>query len=194
MTTTLCVGSIPTPASPLNQRLTRKSYHDCTTGCTYVGIDNGLDGGLCALSHHPDSLIVAMIPMPTCKVDGTREIDVVAIWRWLDQLGRSKLVAIIERPTGSKSSTAARSMAGSFHSLRTIMEIKGVRYHRVTPQKWQKPMLGNCGAGNTKPAALSLARNIWPDETFLKTERCSVPHDGMIDAALISEWARRNSL
>jgi hypothetical protein len=55
-------------------------------------------------------------------------------------------------------------------------------------------MLGNVEKGQTKPAALSKARQLWPGETWLATARSSKPHEGLIDAALIAEWARRQKL
>lgn len=48
--------------------------------------------------------------------------------------------------------------------------------------------------GDTKPRALAKALQLWPGETFLASERCRVPHDGMIDAALIAEYGRINNL
>jgi len=38
------------------------------------------------------------------------------------------------------------------------------------------------------------ARQLWPDETWLASPRCTKPHDGMIDAALIAEYARISNL
>jgi hypothetical protein len=82
-------------------------------------------------------------------------------------------------------------MAGSFHAVRAVLEVRGFRHHRVTPHQWQKPML-RCKPGDTKPVALTLARQLWPEEEWLATEKCKVAHDGGIDAALIAEWGRRN--
>ena len=47
---------------------------------------------------------------------------------------------------------------------------------------------------NTKAAALNVAKQIFPAETWLKSERCTKPHDGMIDAALLAEYGRRENI
>jgi hypothetical protein len=154
-----------------------------------VGIDNGLSGGLVALSEMGP--IVSMLVMPIKEAKKGNEIDPVKVWGWLKELGpREQITVVIEEPGGSKSASAARSMAGSFHTLRTICEIKGLCYHRITPQRWQKELLA-CGSGDTKKAALVIAKHRWPDDSFLATKRSKVPHSGLVDAALIAEYWRR---
>lgn len=155
-----------------------------------VGIDNGISGGLVALSTMGP--IIAMLPMPIKAAKKGNEIDPVKVWEWMRELGdRDKLTVVIEEPGGSKSASAAKSMAASFHTLRTICELKGLSYHRISPQRWQKQML-SCGAGETKLAAVKLAQHRWPDDSFLATKRSKVPHSGLVDAALIAEYWRKN--
>jgi hypothetical protein len=55
-------------------------------------------------------------------------------------------------------------------------------------------MIPGCEKGETKRAASELARRLWPDESFFATERCKTPHDGLVDAALIAEYARRKNV
>lgn len=53
-------------------------------------------------------------------------------------------------------------------------------------------MLGHLRAPyNTKEAALDVANLLAPDECWLKNERCSKPHDGMVDAFLIAQYIRK---
>jgi hypothetical protein len=70
----------------------------------------------------------------------------------------------------------------------------GFRWHRITPQAWQKHMLPGCPRGETKPMALAKARQLWPDEALQATDRCRVAHSGMVDAALIAEYGRLKDL
>ena len=160
----------------------------------FIGCDNGITGGLVALS--PQSRIIACLPMPSLKARKGNEIDIASVWRWISGLdvATDKFSVIVEEPGGSKSAMAATSMAGSFHSLRSMCVLKNLRWHRITPQSWQKEMIPGCKAGETKPRALAASRQLWPDEPFLASERCRVPHDGLVDAALIAEFARRKRL
>lgn len=166
----------------------------------YIGIDNSLSGALCILS---GPKIVAMIPMPVKEyappkkgAKTTREIDIAAVWRWMTAIVGHQFLDVfvmIEKPTNAKTYRAAEAMAGSFHALRAMCELKGLIWQRVTPQAWQKVMLPGCKAGDTKPAALRAARKIWPEEDWLATKRSKVPHDGLVDAALIAEYCRRTN-
>ncbi len=158
----------------------------------YLGIDNGVSGALVALSSTPGAGIISTLPMPVVKTRRGNEVNVVAVSDWYHGLninGRNTLV-VIEEPGGSKSAKAATSMAGSFHALRALFELRHFPLYRVTPQKWQKKML-NCAAGETKPVALQLARSLWPRETWLDSPRCRTPNHNVVDAAVIAEYARQ---
>ncbi len=159
----------------------------------YIGIDNGVSGALVAISDRPSPSFIGSLPMPIVKARKGNEVNIRAVHLWLTEItggNLSNAMYILEEPGGSKSAKAATSMAGSFHSMRGFFETKLLRWERITPQKWQKEMLPGCETGDTKPRALELARRKWPKETFLKTERCKVPDEGIIDAALIAEYGR----
>lgn len=161
----------------------------------YIGIDNGLTGGLVALSDHPGPPI-EMIPMPTRGKAKGNEVDGAAVWDFIQcHIGSAFPTVILETPgKHSPGAQALCSMWDSYGVIRGILESRGIRHHRITPQAWQKKMLPGCAEGDTKPAALARARQLWPKETWLKSERCTKPHDGMIDAALICEYGRLNNL
>ena len=154
-----------------------------------VGIDNGVSGGVTILSDYGDH--IRSFTMPIQRARKGNEIDVVELWDSIMNTGEQpdRFTFAVEEPGGSKSSKAATSMAGSFHAIRAMLELKGCRWHRVTPQEWQKAMIPGA-KGDTKPRALAKARQLWPNEKWLATDRCRTPHDGMIDAALIAEYVR----
>ena len=158
------------------------------------GIDNGVSGALAFLGRTPGSRPFGMIPMPVQSKKKGREIDMAALRNHLTGhcAPISRMTVILEEPGGSKSASAAASMAASFGAIRGALQWAGAKIIRITPQKWQKEMLGNCE--DTKKRALAVARELWPDETFLASERSRVPHDGMVDAALMCEYARRMNL
>jgi hypothetical protein len=69
----------------------------------------------------------------------------------------------------------------------------------VLSQKWQKtfwskPKMPKGQKFNTKAAALNVANQIFPGAQWLKSDRCTKPHDGMIDAALLAEYGRRENI
>lgn len=160
----------------------------------YIGIDNGLTGGLVALSDHPGPPI-AMIPMPTRGKAKGNEVDAKAVWEWIYFTGGTACTVILETPgKHSPGAQALCSMWDSYGAIRGILESRSIRHHRITPQQWQKRMMPGCAKGDTKPAALAKAQSLWPHESWLVTPRSTKPHEGLIDAALIAEYGRISNL
>lgn len=158
-----------------------------------IGIDNGVSGGICAISE--TGLIISFCKMPIKKARAGNEVDIRQVYIWLTETSGGNLSNadyIIEEPGGSKSAKAAKSMSGSFHAIRGFFETKKLRYERITPQSWQKIMLPGCKAGETKKRALARVSELWPLDSFV-LEGCRVPHDGVVDAALIAEYGRRQN-
>ena len=159
----------------------------------YIGIDNGLTGALVALSDHPGPPI-EMTVMPTRGKTKGNEVDAKEVGIILSAISGGfygGITVILETPgKHSPGAQALCSMWDSYGAIRGVLESHGIRHHRITPQQWQKKMLPGCAKGDTKPAALTKARQLWPAENWLASPRCTKPHDGLIDAALIAEYGR----
>jgi len=184
-----------------------------------VGIDNGLTGGIVAISAH-HGLIIGKIPMPTLtrthvfektkthkskglsrkvtKAARDTEIDGLQLADWILRVtaGRPCSILIEECPEHARQKSAMRSMAISYGILIGAISTALYNYRLVVVRSgnpkdsWQRAMLGSCAAGDTKPAALAKARQLWPDESWLASSRCSTAHSGMVDAALIAGYGR----
>jgi len=162
----------------------------------YIGIDNGLTGGLCAISEQ-SGLIIDYCKMPVTKRKKRNEVNIRAVHLWLSEVtvgNLSNADYVIEEPNNSRNASTAYSVASSFHSLRGFFETKMLNWHRITPQSWQKSMLGKFPAGESKKYALAKAQELWQGEEFLATPRCKGPHEGIVDAALIAAYARKIEL
>ena len=160
----------------------------------YIGIDNGLTGAMVALSDHPGPPIACAV-MPTRGKTKGNEVDAWELMLWLCQFDLAQTTVVLETPgKHSPGVQALCSMWDSFGAIRGVIESRSIRHYRIAPQTWQKAMLGKLDKGMTKPAALSKARQLWPDETWLATPRSTKPHEGLIDAALIAEYARISNL
>ena len=158
-----------------------------------IGIDNGVStGALVAISE--SGPIIATLPMP-CVMHRTRnEVDLYALREWLQTLGDpTDATFVIEEPNNARNASTAYSMAACFHALRGYLTARRRIIQRITPQSWQKAMLGKVPKGLTKEYALKAAKSIWPNERFLKTARSHTPNAGVVDAALIAEYWRRKT-
>lgn len=153
-----------------------------------VGIDNGISGGLCALSAF-DGAVLAYRAMPTIEIAKKSEVDVFALLEWLEPYRKDMVVCIEEPLKHAKSSQAMRSMSISFGLIVGACQAKQYSIHRVQVKEWQDVILGKkLAKGMTKVAALVAANKLWPQQRWIATNRSKVPHDGMIDAALIAHY------
>lgn len=161
-----------------------------------IGIDNGVtSGGIMAISE-AHGQIIDMTTMPVRKHRSRNEVDIRAFHLWISRVTGGNLSNadyVIEEPNNSRNASTAYSVASCFHSFRGFFETKMLNWHRITPQSWQKAMLGKVPKGETKAYALAKARELWADEKFLASSRCKTPHAGLVDAALIAEYYRQKT-
>jgi hypothetical protein len=160
-----------------------------------IGIDNGLNGGLVAISRQTGAVIAKTV-MPTLHRCKKREIDTYKVYQWIlgcDPFPSQFTVAIEEPLHHAKSSQAVRSMGISFGKLLGMAETKQWDVRCVKVHNWQKSMLGHLSPPyDTKKAALGVANLLAPEECWLKSKRCSKAHDGMVDAYLIACYIRKS--
>jgi hypothetical protein len=155
-----------------------------------VGVDNGISGGLCAISYWNGDVCSA-ISMPTKTVEGKTEVDLLAVLEWADPYRDNMIICIEEPLKHARSSQAMRSMSISFGLLLGAFQARRATTVRIQVKEWQDAILGKrVSKGMTKAVALQQAQKIWPDETWLASKKSRVPHDGMIDAALIARYYR----
>ncbi len=153
---------------------------------TIIGIDNGIRGGLCVISSF-DGSVIGYIAMPIKQVGGKSEVDVNLLLEWIEPYRKSVMICIEEPTKHTKSSQAMRSMSISFGLIVGACEAKKYDVRRVQVKEWQNEVLGKkLMKGTTKPVALEVAKRLWPEESWLATSRSKVPHDGLIDAALVA--------
>lgn len=156
-----------------------------------IGVDNGLNGGLVAISKETGAVIEKTV-MPTLHRCKKREVNTRAVYEWVMSLESEFIFAVEEPLRHAKSSQAVRSMGISFGKLLGLAESRQWDYRCVQVRNWQRSMLDHLVPyKDTKEAALIKATMLAPEECWQKSKRASKPHDGMIDAFLIAHYIRR---
>tara|TARA_R100001463_G_scaffold37626_1_gene80765 strand:- start:9048 stop:9554 length:507 start_codon:yes stop_codon:yes gene_type:complete len=156
-----------------------------------IGVDNGLNGGLVAISKQTGAVIDKTV-MPTLQRSKKRETDARKVYEWVMALESDFIFAVEEPLHHARSSQAVRSMALSFGKLLGLAESREWDVRCVKVHNWQKSMLGHLAPPyDTKKAALHVANGLAPEECWLKSKRCSKAHDGMVDAFLIARYIRK---
>lgn len=159
----------------------------------YVGIDNGLNGGIVAINDSQE--IIFQLVMPTIKVKGKNEFDVKVItdaFKYLMQ--KDKLKAVLEqahvRPISGK--RASFTTGFCYGLMQGVLETHQISYEIVSPREWQKEILKGMGK-DTKAASILYCQRKWPKETWCKTDRSTKPHDGLTDACCMAVYCFRKN-
>jgi crossover junction endodeoxyribonuclease RuvC len=101
-----------------------------------------------------------------------------------------RLVACVEKVGAmpGQGVTSMFSFGQSFGFILGVLTAFGIPYQLVPPRKWK----AEYGLLNTqKQASVDVAKRLFPEVSLLPTERCRKESDGMSDAVLMAEYARR---
>lgn len=139
---------------------------------TVLGIDPGTKGHLAWLyaEASPD---VERIPY------GGKFIDVEKLCRMFASVAD---FCIVEKPSARPKQAGVESLYGNYHRILTVLTLCRVPYDTVTPQVWQKKLLGQTNKGD-KAVCVAKARQLFPMVEDMTADKA--------DALLIAEYARR---
>lgn len=154
----------------------------------HLGCDPGLSGALALLSD--EGTVFWCRDMPTLRATRSRrEIDGPAIVEMLSAWHRSEgLRMTIELPGVRPMQHAASGIKTgiSWGRIVGIAEALAIPYQIVSPQRWQKAILGDVPKGCSKDMARAMAQRLWPQAELgnRKTQDRS-------DALCLAEYGRR---
>lgn len=160
----------------------------------YIGIDVGKSGGIACID---DSGELTLYKIPLIG----KEVDLNAMFSLLSVLTAygSHIVCMEDVTPIQGSSSGSNFVFGENKGhIEGLLVGMSASYQKVAPKTWQKAcwegvkvQKKSCGKKNdTKATSLIAAKRLFPTESFLATERSSVPHDGLVDAALIAKYAQ----
>jgi len=75
----------------------------------------------------------------------------------------------------------------NFGWIQGVLDAYLVPYELVRPQKWKKEF----SCTSDKNTSIDVARRLFPTKDLRRTTRCKGPHDGICEALLMAEYARR---
>ena len=159
----------------------------------YIGIDNGLSGGIAILQNRK---ILELMTMPIIVGSNNRnEYDILAIIKILQKYKKDSTM-IIEKAQampilGSVQAFSFGKLYGIMLGLVVALEIPHSIVHART---WQKEMFRDISSDNTKQASAMIAKQLYPEQTFLATERSKKIHSELTEAILIATYGQRKRL
>lgn len=141
----------------------------------YIGIDPGKDGAIAAIVCRE-----AKNPILFSET-GYRD--------FLSALEPENTKCCLER-VGAMPGQGVTSMfkfGENFGFIQGLLVAYNISYELVTPQKWKKEFQ----ITGDKNSSVAVCKRLFPDVNLRKTERCKKDHDGMAEALLMAEYARR---
>lgn len=154
-----------------------------------IGIDPGKDGALAILSDDVISLAgvegkVFIIPFDDRRFN--TYLRCVPAWHYRNH----KIVCVLEHVGAmpGQGSVSMFNFGQNFGWIRGILDAHGVPYELVRPQKWKKEF----SCTSDKNTSVAVAQRLFPDLDLRKTDKCKKPHDGICEALLMAEYARRH--
>ncbi len=141
----------------------------------FIGIDPGKKGGIAYID--------------TTGIYSTTPFGSAALIELLEEARYRECVCCLEK-VGAMPGQGVVSMFNFGQSvgyIKGMLEAFGIPYQEISPQRWKKEF----GLSSDKEASAEVCRKLFPTVNLLATPKCKKPHDGMAEALLMAEYARR---
>lgn len=143
----------------------------------YIGIDPGKSGAMALIS----DLVKRRVLVP---------FDETVYAKVLRDCIPEETRAVIEH-VGAMPGQGVTSMFNfgqNFGYIKGLLEAFQIPYELVRPQKWKKEF----SITGDKNSSIEVCKRLFPDVSLRRTERCRKDDDGLAEALLIAEYARRH--
>lgn len=179
----------------------------------YIGIDIGNDGAIVVQNSVDSAVKISVMPLIGNTLDLHELYSILRFYESKDcHVVFEDLHAIFGASAGS-----TFNFGGSAKAIEMCVIALGLPFTKIKAVVWQKEMFVGVkemrkpstfktkktkaglvekievkGRVETKLMALLAAKRLFPTVPLLKSTRSTKPHDGIVDALLISEYAKRN--
>lgn len=140
----------------------------------YIGIDPGKSGAMAVIDRATTILV------PFSEEDYINSLKLLPA-----QLTRACLEHVSAMP--KQGVTSMFNFGQNFGYIMGLLEAFGVSYELVRPQKWKKEF----GITGDKNSSIEVCKRLFPGVDLRRTDRCRKDDDGMAEALLMAEYARR---
>lgn len=143
----------------------------------YIGIDPGLSGALAMISEGREAKVVSWDP------EAYR--DALASVSAANEYAVACLEKVSAMP--GQGVTGMFNFGKNYGHIIGLLEANGISYELVRPQKWKKEF----GITGDKNRSIAVCKRLFPGVSLRRTDRCRKDDDGMAEALLMAEYARR---
>lgn len=90
-------------------------------------------------------------------------------------------------PMPKQGVTSMFKFGENFGFIQGLLTANRIPFELVTPQKWKKEFQ----ITSDKNSSIAVCKRLFPDVSLRRTDRCKKDHDGIAEALLMAEYARR---
>lgn len=163
----------------------------------FVAIDNGVTATIGAVSEDGEWSFFRKVPTysereyMSTKVRYMTHVDQGLLRALLQELAKvGPLVVVTERPLVNPRLFKATMSGVRAHEilLATLRELGIELYATLDSKRWQKPVLGECEKGTTKPRSEEVGAELYPEHAK------AIRDHGDADGLLMARWLRERVL
>lgn len=150
----------------------------------FCGIDPGKDGCLAILGYRDTPILV-----PFSETEYANHLREFNPSEWFDQAECPSVFCVVEHVNAmpGQGVTSCFSFGQNFGFILGLLTAFRIPYELVRPQKWKKVF----SCTSDKNTSIEVAQRMFPGVDLRRTPRCAKPHDGICEALLMAEYARR---
>lgn len=144
----------------------------------YIGIDPGKKGALAAIWENDDVPLVEITPFSEGGYNAA-----------LKEIQGCDCICCLERvgPMPGQGVTSMFNFGQNFGFIHGLLTAYSIPYELVTPQRWKKAF----GVTAEKNSSIAVCKRLFPGVSLRRTDKCRKDGDGMAEALLMAEYARR---
>lgn len=159
----------------------------------YIGIDNGLNGGV-VFTDDKDKVLFKHVG-PSYVIHGEHNeydpSEMVEILKQVDRLEVGMVVLEKAQAFPGQGVVSQFNIGRGYGLWEGIIKALGLKYTLVHPKTWQKEILKDLNKTDTKQASALFAQRMCPDEDWRISTKGRKIHDGLTDAYCMAVYARR---
>ena len=158
----------------------------------YLGVDPGRDGCLAILGYRNDPIIIPFNETEYAnqlrRLDPFRPRPVVQD-KDVGTIDSIEPFCVIEHVNAmpGQGVTSCFSFGANFGLCLGLLTAFRIPYELVRPQKWKREF----SCTSDKNTSIAVAQRLFPGVDLRRTPKCTKPHDGICEALLMAEYAKR---
>ena len=154
----------------------------------YIGIDPGKNGGIAVINDK----FPKPVNITVYKYSDDDLIDVIDVCTKGSSIAvhRDEEIKCVLEKVNAMPGQGVVSMFNfgqNFGFIQGVLKAYEIPFELVPPQKWKKEF----SVTSDKNTSIEVAKRLFPGVNLKATERCKKDHDGMAEALLMAEYARR---